>query len=80
MNDDDFISFEFVQYDGIPKTVYEKDYGDVEIYNYNDIIHYIFSNEGDKVAAWTINDFEYSLSTNTDSIDLKQLIRSFYKE
>lgn len=80
MKNDDFISFEFSQYDGAPKTVYEKDKNNVEVFNYNNIPHYIFRNEGDTVAVWLNGDLEYSVSSNTDSIDLKQIIRSFYEE
>lgn len=77
--DNDVIIFEFVQFDGKPKTVYEKDSGEPEEYNYNNIPHYLFENAGNQVAVWTIDDLEYSLSTNTNSINLKRLIQSFYE-
>ncbi len=75
----DVIIFEVVQFDGRPKTVYEKDNSEVEEYNYNNIPHYIFKNNGDTVATWVIGDLEYSLSANTNSVYFKQLIKSFYE-
>lgn len=75
----DSILFEVVQFDGRPNTVHEKDAGDPEQYKYNDITHYIFENVGDKAAAWVIDDFEYSICINSDTVNLKQLIRSFYE-
>lgn len=80
MRDEAFISFKFAQHDGLSKTVYKKDNTDVEIYKYNNMCHYIFGNNGDIVSAWITNDMEYSISTNTKSVDLKKLIRSCYKE
>ncbi len=77
---DDCLIYEMIQNVGPPQMLYEKDGGAVDVYEYNDISHYIFSNEGDMIAVWTINDLEYSISSNTDSVDLKRLIRSFYKE
>ncbi len=77
---DDCLIYEVIQNEGQSNMIYEKDSSAVEIYEYNDILHYIFGNEGDTISTWMIDNLEYSLSSNTDSVDLRQLIRSFYKE
>lgn len=75
----DAIKFEVVQFDERPKTVHEKDKDDPEEYKYNNIIHYLFENAGKKAAVWVIDNLEYSLSTNSNTVNLKQLIQSFYE-
>ncbi len=79
MQETDAIKFEAVQFNGRPNTVHEKDNGDPEEYRYNDISHYIFENAGKEAAVWVIDNFEYSLSTNSATVSLKQLIKSFYE-
>lgn len=78
--DVDYIMFLIIQNDGGSKTVYEKDTSKVDIFEYNDIIHYIFSNNDSNVATWMIEGMEYSITTNSKSVSLKELIQSIYEE
>lgn len=81
MRENDMIKFEVIQFDEQPQTVHEKDNGNPEEYYYNNICHYMFENAGHKVkvAVWVIGNIEYSLSTTSDTVSLKQLIESFYE-
>lgn len=78
MREKETLKFELVQFDDHPLTVHEKDEGSPEKYYYNNICHYLFDNAGNHVAVWVIDNIEYSLTTNSDTVDLKQLIQSFY--
>ena len=59
---------------------YEKDSDDVEEYIYNDIVHYIFSNNANMTAVWLMGEMEYCITTNSDSVNMKELIQSVYEE
>jgi hypothetical protein len=58
----------------------KKDTGDVEIYEYDGIIHYIFTNNGSTMAAWLVDNMEYCISINSSFFDMEKLIQSVYKE
>jgi hypothetical protein len=76
---DDFIGYDVTYNDGPPNTKYEKDDGPVEVYEYHNTIHYIFTNNRCKVAAWLVGSMEYAIFTNSDAVDIKELVRSIYK-
>lgn len=77
-NSGEYVIFGVTQNKDQPKIVYEKDLNDVEIYEYNGVKHYIFSNNGDLNASWVVEDLEYSLVLNTSANEIKSLIRSMY--
>lgn len=74
------IGFDMIQYDARPDTKYEKDSDDVEEYIYDDIVHYIFSNNANMTAVWLMGEMEYCITTNSDSVNMKELIQSVYEE
>jgi hypothetical protein len=75
---DDYIGFDIMQNDGLSTLIYEKDDGDVEIYEQDGMIHYIFTNNGSTTAAWLADNVEYCISTNSSFLDMKELIRAVY--
>lgn len=75
----DTIKFEVIQFNERPQTVHEKNNGDPEEYEYNGISHYLFGNSSNKVAVWVIDSLEYSLSINSNTVNMKQLIQSIYE-
>lgn len=72
------IVFNVIQNVELSTSIYEKDKTDVQIYEYSGIAYYIFSNNDNIVAAWSIGDLEYSLSTNLSANELKEIIQSMY--
>lgn len=56
--------------------VYEKDARNVEVYRHEDREYYIFSNNSRNVAAWFAGNLEYSLKTNLDVSELKDILNS----
>ena len=77
---DQYIGFQIIQYNSRPPgTVHEKDDTQVQEYEINGITHYIMHNNGNVSAAWMPNHrVEYSLWTNTEDLDLKELLQSLY--
>lgn len=60
--------------------MYEKDQKDVEVYESMGLEYYIFSNNGQNVAAWYADRLEYSLSTTGSISELKTILDSMYQE
>lgn len=73
------ISFDFSEFSGVPTAIYEKDNNNVEQYVYNEVVHYIYTNNENFVAAWVDGNLEYCISTNSSSIEIKDLIKSVYE-
>lgn len=69
-----------VLYNEEASRVYEKDRSDLELYESGGIEYYIFSNNGENVAAWYTNGLEYSLSTTISVFELKTILDSMYQE
>lgn len=65
-----------ILYDKDSSKVYEKDDGNVEVYKHEDTEYYIFSNYDRNVAAWYMGELEYSLKTNLDISELKNILNS----
>lgn len=80
LQDIDYIMFSVIQNDGEALTIYEKDSADVTFYECDGTTYYMFSNNGDSVVAWTAENLEYSISTNSKHIKPENLIHSFYEE
>lgn len=59
--------------------MYEKDQKDVEVYESMGLEYYIFSNNGQNVAAWYADRLEYSLSTTGSISELKTILDSMYQ-
>lgn len=77
-NGDDTIGFDATQTNGFPSSVYEKNDDAVEQYLYNGITHYIFTNAQNCTAAWMIDNVEYTITSNSNTIDIRELIQSIY--
>lgn len=58
--------------------IYEKDSQDVETYESMEAEYYIFSNNGQNIAAWYSDGLEYSLSTTISVPELKTILDSMY--
>ena len=80
MNDSNYLSFSIRQNWYDPTSMYEKSDSPVEEYVLDGITHYIFINTDSVVAVWTLDDLEYFISMNSSSIDMKEIINSFYEE
>lgn len=57
----------------------EKDENDVEIYEYNNQVHYIFSNNGNMTASWTVENCVFTLYGPITMENMKLIIASFYE-
>lgn len=68
------IGYDMIQIGEASTTIYEKDEQVVEQYNRNGITYYCFRNLGNKTIAWTTEYMECSITTNSDSVDLKAVI------
>ena len=79
VNGEDSFSFNIL-YSGETNRVYEKDDQNVELYKAGNVEYYIFSNNGRNVAAWYVDNLEYSLKTTLSVSDLKSIINSMYQE
>ena len=75
VDDSNDITFS-VFYRGNASRVYEKDARNVEVYRHEDKEYYIFSNNSRNVAAWSVGNLEYSLKTNLDVSELKNILNS----
>ena len=75
VDDSNDITFS-VFYRGNASRVYEKDARNVEVYRHEDREYYIFSNNSRNVAAWSVGNLEYSLKTNLDVSELKNILNS----
>ena len=76
----EYLSYGIRQNEYNPTSLYEKSNEPVNEYKINGLIHYIFENNASTVAVWSIDDLEYRISTDSDSIDMKEIIDSFYEE
>ena len=79
MNRNDEIAFGVLLSDNTNST-FEKDNGDVEIFEIDGFDHYIFTNNGKNVAVWHSDNLEYSLSTTLSISELKIILESMYQE
>ena len=76
---DIFIGLQAMQhYNEAITVIHEKDSTLVDEYDFNDVRHYIFGNNGTTTAAWMLGNIEYTLWTNSESVDIKELIRSMH--
>lgn len=76
----DCIGFNVILHDNAPFEIYEKNDEDVEPFVCNEITHYIFKNNENETVAWMIGNVEYSITSNTSTVDMKSLIQSIYEE
>lgn len=74
----DLFDFCVIQNMGEPRAIYEKDDTPVDEYQYHGVTHYLFSNLERKVAVWSVENLEYSISTTLPMDDLKRLVQSLY--
>ena len=79
VNGSDEIAFGVLLSDNTHST-FEKDSGDVEIFEIDGFDHYIFANNGENVAVWHSDNLEYSLSTTLSISELKIILESMYQE
>lgn len=77
-NESDFIGFNVMQCCDEIEYVYEKDARAVRQYEYNGITHYIFNNNDCTTATWVNGYLEYALFVDSPTVDITELIQSFY--
>ncbi|MDO4566773.1 MAG: DUF4367 domain-containing protein [Oscillospiraceae bacterium] len=70
-----YIVYGLVEHNEPGNMYYEKDDSNVEVFEYNGVMYYIFANNGNTVAAWSVDSLEYTLSTNQSSDFLEDIIR-----
>lgn len=58
---------------------HHKDEGDADVFVYNDISHYFFTNCGEITSIWVNNGVECSISGNISTDELKKMIISIYE-
>ena len=80
VKDSDYLNYGIQQNSYDPTFIYEKSTEPVSKYERNGITHYIFKNNASIVAVWSIDDLEYRISSDSDAIDMKEIIDSFYEE
>ena len=78
LKNSDLFDFCVIQNMGEPQAIYEKDDTPVDEYQYHGVTHYLFSNLERKVAVWSVENLEYSISTTLPMDDLKRLVQSLY--
>lgn len=61
------------------KAQYEKSSGNVEIFEFAGIQHYIYENNSRTQAGWVIENCECSLAGDISVEEMKQIIKSIYK-
>lgn len=76
--DTDQVILEVTQSDEELRAIYEKDSADIDFYECNGIMYYIFSNIDNTAAVWNIEGLEYSLFTNLSANELKEIIQTMY--
>lgn len=74
------IQFKAVYRDIFHSIQYEKDVENVELYDLGNSDCYIFQNNGSYIAAWQIDNFEYSISTDIGINELKEIIDFYIRE
>lgn len=72
---------DYIKYTAIERTdnvnvYYEKDTNEVESFEHGGVLYYVFQNNGDAVITWSIDEFEYALSSNLSSCFLKEILQS----
>lgn len=77
MNGDNYITYAVIEKTDDMNPYYEKDENVVESFTYGNVLYYVFQNNGDVVIAWSIDTFEYSLTTNLSSNFLKEIIQPY---
>ena len=75
VNGNDEIEFNILLQEN-SNRIYEKDEQEVEIYVPKNVNYYIFSNNGQNMAAWHTDRLEYSLSTTLSISELKAILDS----
>ena len=75
-NDSDYITFDLIWDNAVSSSLFEKDKNDIELYSCNGTDYYLFSNNSQSVAAWYIDNCDYSLSTTLSFRELKEIINS----
>ena len=79
-NDDDFITFTIIESPDTHGAFYEKDSNNVEVIDVGDFLIYIFSNNGDNIAAWHNNQFEFGITTSLSKDELVSMVKVSYLE
>ena len=79
-NGDDILIFAVLG-DGVTHaSLYEKDSGEIRIYNKNSTNYYFFQNLETNAVVWALNGLEYSVRTTLLEAELEKIINSMYGE
>ncbi|WP_186565487.1 DUF4367 domain-containing protein [Lawsonibacter celer] len=80
LNGDATISITYIWYrDRENAPVYEKDGVPVQFYRVGDVVHYLFENNKQYVAAWTYDSFECTIRADLPMSDMEKIIDSMYE-
>ena len=71
------IQFRAIQRDVRHDIQYEKDVKNVELYSTGKFDYYIFTNYDSYSVAWASDDYEYSISTDININQLKEILNSY---
>lgn len=71
------IQFRAIQRDVRHDIQYEKDVKNVELYSTGKFDYYIFTNYDSYSVAWSSDDYEYSISTDININQLKEILNSY---
>lgn len=72
-----------VIYDTVPEnytSVYQKDDSEMQVYEVNEVPHYLMDNNGQSSAAWTSGNLEGHIQGDISLDNLKKMIDSIYAE
>lgn len=72
------ISISITKFEDVYSIQHEKDDNPVEMYIFNGICHYLFTNNGRTTATWNINSIECSIKGDISLDEMKEIINSMY--
>ena len=78
-NEDRYLTVQIRYFTGDSFSVFEKDYGDPEIYRRNGINHYIMTNYGRISVIWAFDNFECHIFGDITESDATRMIDSIYE-
>ena len=79
LDNDRIIQYSAIVTSADSQVSYIKDEGDVDIFDYNGISHYLITNCGNTVAVWANDGVECSISGDISTDELKKIIVSIYE-
>ena len=79
-NDADYITLTIIEAPDGNGSIYEKDDNEVEVIDIGSFRFYVFSNNGDSVAAWRYHQYECGINTSLDRDVLISILHDSYAD